>query len=201
MGTRYDKWMEKGESTLEDELSLVISTFPEPCKLLDVGCGTGRVSLLLQEKGYDIVGVDISKGMLEQAIRKGLNRTYNMDFLDFVYPASSFDGIISLHAGFSYTQDKNKIRSIMKKCWNLLRSKGKLLWDTPNEDFYGKQRILEWPAGKTTVETICYGHNVNFLKILFEQNDFEVKNIWGSYTPLQKYTKGLPRIIVEAERK
>lgn len=33
--------------------------------LLELGCGTGRVSLALVEAGFDVVGVDASEGMLE----------------------------------------------------------------------------------------------------------------------------------------
>ena len=201
MGPHYDQWMEKGESTIEDELALVIATFPNPCRILDVGCGTGRIALPLQNQGYDVVGLDISEGMIGQAMRKGLKKAYHSDFLDFVYSPASFDGIISLHAGFSYTQDESQIIDMVRKGLGLLRTGGKILWDTPNEEFYGRQRVLEWPTGDTTVKTICYGHNAKHLQILFEQNGFEVRQIWGNYSPLQEYSAGLPRIIIEAERR
>ncbi|MGH8905383.1 MAG: class I SAM-dependent methyltransferase, partial [Egibacteraceae bacterium] len=35
-----------------------------PLRLLDVGCGTGVASLLLARLGHDVVGVDLSPGML-----------------------------------------------------------------------------------------------------------------------------------------
>ncbi len=38
-------------------------------EVLDVGCGTGFLVHLLQEAGFDAVGVDPSKGMLEAAIK------------------------------------------------------------------------------------------------------------------------------------
>lgn len=45
--------------------------FPEPQNsekqsILDLGCGTGRVAIGLAERGYDVVGVDLSQSMLEQ---------------------------------------------------------------------------------------------------------------------------------------
>jgi ubiquinone/menaquinone biosynthesis C-methylase UbiE len=38
--------------------------------VLELGCGTGRVTLAIAEAGYRIVGLDISKKMLERAMAK-----------------------------------------------------------------------------------------------------------------------------------
>ena len=42
----------------------------EGSAVLDVGCGTGSLSLLLTEQGHTMTGVDISRNMVEQARRK-----------------------------------------------------------------------------------------------------------------------------------
>ena len=34
-------------------------------KILDVGCGTGRDCKYIEQKGYDVIGIDISKEMLK----------------------------------------------------------------------------------------------------------------------------------------
>jgi SAM-dependent methyltransferase len=41
--------------------------FSTPGKLLDLGCGTGRLCLHFAAKGYECVGVDLSEEMLERA--------------------------------------------------------------------------------------------------------------------------------------
>ena len=38
-----------------------------PRTVLDVACGTGTLTRLLAAQGYDLVGVDLSAGMLERA--------------------------------------------------------------------------------------------------------------------------------------
>lgn len=42
-------------------------TFPTPGRLLDVGCGTGRLCVHFARKGYECVGVDLSEAMLARA--------------------------------------------------------------------------------------------------------------------------------------
>ena len=49
---------------------------PTPAKVLDLGCGQGRDSLVLARKGHTIHGVDLAKSgidqMLERAKRENL---------------------------------------------------------------------------------------------------------------------------------
>lgn len=44
--------------------------FPEQGRILDAGCGTGQVSLLLAARGYDVRGVDLSPEMVAIAQSK-----------------------------------------------------------------------------------------------------------------------------------
>ena len=137
--------------------------------------------------------------MITQARKKGLAESYVSDFLTFQYNPNSFDGIISLHAGFSYTQNEKIIKKMIRKCQNLLVHEGRVLWDSPNLEFYGREIKLVWPTDNNSVETICYGHNISELEDLFIKFGFDIQNIWGSYTPLKRYEKGLPRIIIDAK--
>ena len=72
----------------------------EKLKILDVGTGNGSLALLLAEMGHDVVGIDISEGMLSVAIEKAKERGINPDLrigdaesLDF--EDESFDAVVS----------------------------------------------------------------------------------------------------------
>src|SRR3989344_3789509 len=195
MSTSYDAFMEEGESTLEDEINLVLRTFPIPCKILDVGCGTGRIAIPLQTAGYSVTGIDISSGMIGQAKEKGLRDARQVSVEEF-NSSNNFAGIISLHTGFSYTDDHDGMRSALQAAYRLLNRAGKVLWDSPNQNCYGKQRILEWPSDNGIVRTICYGHDAERVKNLFVEAGFSILNIFGSYTPFTEYWEGDPRLII-----
>ena len=50
------------KDVLESEKNLVV----------DLGCGTGTLTSALYQKGYDMIGVDLSEEMLSVAQKKGL---------------------------------------------------------------------------------------------------------------------------------
>src|SRR5215212_6538996 len=45
-------------------------TPPVPARVVDLGCGTGTLSVLLAEAGHDVTGVDYAPRMLEAARAK-----------------------------------------------------------------------------------------------------------------------------------
>jgi SAM-dependent methyltransferase len=52
------------------EASYAASLVPPPARVLDAGCGTGRVAARLAELGYDCAGVDVDPSMLAVARRE-----------------------------------------------------------------------------------------------------------------------------------
>jgi SAM-dependent methyltransferase len=51
------------------EAALVGLLLPRGGRVLDAGCGTGRVAIELARRGYDVLGVDLDAGMLDRARR------------------------------------------------------------------------------------------------------------------------------------
>ncbi|MFN8189272.1 MAG: GNAT family N-acetyltransferase [Nocardioidaceae bacterium] len=50
---------------------LLLATLPPPpARVADLGCGTGTLSLLLTDEGYNVAGVDVSPAMVERAVAK-----------------------------------------------------------------------------------------------------------------------------------
>jgi SAM-dependent methyltransferase len=58
------------------EAALCASLVPVGARVLDAGCGTGRVAIRLAELGYDVVGVDLDDSMLAVAARLAPDLTW-----------------------------------------------------------------------------------------------------------------------------
>ncbi|MCA9873577.1 MAG: methyltransferase domain-containing protein, partial [Anaerolineales bacterium] len=70
--------------------------------VLDIGCGTGSLSLVLAELGHRVTGIDLSPAMIAQAARKaaraGLEITFQvMDAAHPQFAAQRFEAIVCRH--------------------------------------------------------------------------------------------------------
>lgn len=98
-----------------------------PARVLDVGTGTGHVSLLLARLGHDVVGIDLSDGMLAKAREKatGLPNPPDLRLGDAVapdFPAGSFDVITSRYVLWTLRTPEDALRN-----WHALLRPGGLL--------------------------------------------------------------------------
>ena len=59
--------------------------------------GTGRIALPLQKKGFELVGADLSNGMLQKARAKGLQNLLLGDANQLPFADKTFDGVILAH--------------------------------------------------------------------------------------------------------
>src|SRR5437879_11271567 len=59
-----------GTSLLDVDVRFVEEHCPRPGRLIDLGCGTGRLLLSLARRGFSVLGVDLSPEMLTVAAVK-----------------------------------------------------------------------------------------------------------------------------------
>ena len=75
---------------------------PAPARVADLGCGTGTLSVLLAEQGYDVTGVDLAGEMVARARHKaeaaGVAARFAVgDAAAPPLPAGGFDVVLSRH--------------------------------------------------------------------------------------------------------
>lgn len=114
----YDK--SPGHVLLPDVWREVLrKLFDDKMKILDVGCGTGFVSLILAELGHDVVGLDISRGMLNVAIEKAKERGLNVHFKlgdaeNLPFKDNSFDAVICRHLIWTLPNPRKAISEFVR---------------------------------------------------------------------------------------
>ena len=99
--------------------------------VLDLGCGTGNMTMRLARLGLCVVGVDLSPEMLAVAKHKvppgaavRFVQTGAVELIDH-FPAESFDTVVSILV-FSELSDAER-RLVLRQCRCLLRPGGRLI--------------------------------------------------------------------------
>jgi len=64
---RYEENGFTAHTVAEVDFLLTLFALPAGSRILDMGCGTGRHSIELAKRGYQVTGVDLSLGMLDVA--------------------------------------------------------------------------------------------------------------------------------------
>ncbi|AUX10601.1 methyltransferase type 11 [Halalkaliarchaeum desulfuricum] len=80
-------------------------TGEHPRDVLDVGCGTGVISLLLSDLGHNVTGVDIAAEMIDRARSKADSRELSAGFcigdaVSLPFPDDRFD-VLTARCGFA----------------------------------------------------------------------------------------------------
>jgi len=76
-----------------------LEKLPVKGKILDVGSGPGQFAKHMTEKGFEVIGVDFSKEMVEIAKSKVPNVEFrHMDMRELDFTDNSFDGVFSAYS-------------------------------------------------------------------------------------------------------
>lgn len=122
----YDSWV--------DYIERIWSSYNKTPKLIaDLGCGTGNVTERLANKGYDMIGIDISEDMLAEAREKAYENENQIlyllqDMREFeLY--GTVDIIISLFDSLNYITEEEDLLKVFKLVNNYLEPKGLFIFD------------------------------------------------------------------------
>jgi SAM-dependent methyltransferase len=96
-------------------------------RVLDVGCGAGRHSLYLQERGFDVLGIDISPLAIKICKLRGLKKTRVMPIKDVDFKPESFDTIIMMGNDFGLFGDLKKARRLLRRFYKMTSEDGLII--------------------------------------------------------------------------
>ena len=100
---------------------------------LDLCCGKGRHSILLNKMGYKVDGMDLSKNSIEQALREKRN---NLNFfvrdMRQINEHSKYDYILNLFTSFGYFNDTKDNHLVINGVTKALKKDGLFVIDFLN---------------------------------------------------------------------
>lgn len=151
--------------------------------VLDVGGGTGALAVMLQERGYDVLGTDISLGMLR--VYKSKTSTIPVGALAYALPfqSNAFQAVVCI-AMLHHIARPEAVKAALGEMYRVLRRGGTLvIWDhNPANPYWpiimkrvpqdsGEERLIPLAeiclglsaAGATSIETFKMGFIPDFV--------------------------------------
>ncbi len=138
-------YQHRDEASADQEIHNLLERLPikREGRVLDLCCGSGRHSRALVKRGYEVVGIDLSSVLLEQA--ELLNDPqqvtyYQYDMRDIPFE-SEFDIVVNLFTSFGYFSDDQESAQVVKNMAKALRSGGEVVIDYLNPS-YVKEHLV-----------------------------------------------------------
>jgi ubiquinone/menaquinone biosynthesis C-methylase UbiE len=147
----YEDGRDHGYHALIDDLEVEIARpFAHGARILEAGCGTGRILERLAPIASHAVGADLSRGMLSGARRRGL-RVVQAELGALPFP----DGFFDLVYSFKVLAHVPEIRAALEELTRVTRPGGTLLLEFYNPlslRYIGKRLKLPTRVGERTTD-------------------------------------------------
>jgi len=216
VGEWYDKLVESDDSyqtkVIRPNLLRIVGNVKNQ-SVLDLACGQGYFTRMLAEAGAKAIGVDISKELIQYAIKKSAERpieyktspAHKLGFLK--------DGSVDVAVCVLAFQNIENLPEVMKEVSRVLSEKGKMIlvlnhpafripqtsdWGFDEkkgvqyrrEDAYMSEKTLSiemHPGKKGSEKTISFHRPLQYYFKLFNKNDFAVTRLeeWISHKASQ----------------
>jgi SAM-dependent methyltransferase len=158
------------ESEANYIIFLIKMFYPEAKSILDLGCGTGRHAKLFSDAGFEVLGVDQSPYMLQEAMNR---KNDNLDFIEgdirFLNLKRKFDIVTALFHVLSYQNNNKDVENLFKTAYEHLNKNGLFIFDF----WYGPTVMTQKPEVRIKE---LENANVKFIRIALPKIDYS-KNI------------------------
>jgi SAM-dependent methyltransferase len=134
-------------------------------RVLDVGSGAGRVPLYLQERGHEVVGIDVSPGAVEVARRRGARDVRELPVTQASRKLGRFDTIVMFGNNFGLVGTKQRAPWLLRRFRSITNDGARILaesvdpYKTDNPDhlaFHRKNRRRGRMGGQLRIR-VRYG--------------------------------------------
>ncbi|MFC4246788.1 class I SAM-dependent methyltransferase [Natribaculum luteum] len=162
--------------------------------VLEIACGTGRFTVMLAERGADVVGLDISAAMLQRG-RKKAKQAGVSDHLEFIrgdagrlpFPDDHFDTVVAMRF-FHLADDPAAFLSEMRRV-----SREQIVFDTFNR--FSARSIYNWalPMGSRL-------YSKSEVAVLLAKNDLTLVDVEDDFLVPYGLYRSIPNALASPIR-
>lgn len=185
---RYDNYHGHGVKSDEESLAwkaLLQKIIPgEGLKVLDVGCGTGEMSLILAAMGHHVTGIDLSEKMMEKGKTKAKKISDNSGKLDLEFKVGDaenppfeggiFDAVVTRHVLWTLPNPQKAVSGWAR----VLKNGGKLV-------------VIDSLWNDGSLETRLRRQIGNFMILVVERNDISKDSYSAEMDSALPHSKGV----------
>ncbi|MFN8673764.1 MAG: class I SAM-dependent methyltransferase [Candidatus Sericytochromatia bacterium] len=160
----------KEQTDIETNFIIEKLRLKDEAKILDLGCGGGRNSQVLSNKGFDVLGIDLNKYAIEEAkkLEKEKLKFINQNILDIDFK-EQFNASILIFNHFS-SFNRIEARKLLKKIETSLVKDGKVLIEIQSLSFGESiNKTQEWFIKNSWISG-------DYEQLVLVDNDFDSKS-------------------------
>lgn len=189
--------------------SVLETTFPYPCKVLDIGCGGGYLTNQLSQKGHMVSGVDLSTQSLE--IAKKADTTESVEYKRAsAYELPFADGVFDAVCAMDLLEHVENPAQVVREASRVLKKGGLFFFHTFNRNLLSYFMVIkgvEWCFSNAPknmhvyplfikpeeLTEYCQNHGLEVGEIKGVRPDFSNKAFWKMV--LTKQVEGAFRFV------
>ena len=135
LATFYDSFI---DPDVYEEYIKLINQYTSVGSVLDIGCGTGTLSIELAKAGYDVVATDLSEDMLQVVSYRAKDEgvTLEIAMYDLLDPIDFlFDNIIASMDVINHLTDLEDVEFGFTNIYNTLKPNGIFIFDVLSAEY------------------------------------------------------------------
>jgi SAM-dependent methyltransferase len=101
-------------------------------RVLDIGCGAGRVALELQDRGHEVVGIDVSPLALEVARRRGAKDVRELPVTRVGPSLGRFDTFVMFGVNFGLMGSRRRAPWLLRRFRSIANEGARILAESVN---------------------------------------------------------------------
>lgn len=143
----------------ENFITLLINylKLPQQSKIIDLACGKGRHSVFLNQLGFDVLGLDLSKESILH------NKKFENASLEFkvhdmreeilgLISEEKVDAVFNLFTSFGYFENEEDDKKVFYSIADILKDNGYFVLDFLNENWVKKTLVPQYVSQKGGID-------------------------------------------------